>query len=37
MAEAIGSESLRWNCLVYLSVAQFTAVLAAIVDVSLGA
>jgi hypothetical protein len=37
MAEAIGSESLRWNRLVYLSVAQFTAVLASIVNVSLGA
>jgi hypothetical protein len=38
MAEAIGLESLHWNGLVLLSVAQFTVVLdAPIVNVALGA
>ena len=37
MAEAIGLESLRWKRLVYLSVGQFTLVLASIVNASLGA
>jgi hypothetical protein len=38
MAEAIGSESLRWKRLVYPSVARFTVLLdASIVHVALGA
>jgi len=38
MAEAIGSESLRWTSLVLLSVAEFAVVLdASTVNVALGA
>jgi hypothetical protein len=37
MAEASGLESLRWQGLVLLSVAQLTVVLASMVNVALGA